>query len=433
MLNKRYRISDLYYKKARYKVCWGGRGSSKSWSFAEALIRLSAVLPLRVLCVREFQSSIADSSHKILKDTITRLGMESWFNVTEKHITSRSGATFLFKGMHNNEQGIRSTEGVDICWVEEASAVSELSWRALVPTIRKPGSEIWVSFNMNEENDATYKRLVAKQPEVNPELLAQSGYDTWSIVHKINYDENPYFPAVLRMEMEADKADDEHLYEHIWLGMPLRMSSAIVFNGKYTVREFGDDLWKEADRLFFGADHGFAQDPATLNRFFILEKHKWANEQEAKRRLFIEYEAHGVGVELDELPAFYDRVPGSRDWPIKADCARPETNSHLARKGFAISGADKWEGCVKDGITHIRGFDQIVIHPRCVETAQEARLYRYKTDPKQVDSHGQPLVLPVIIDKHNHHWDGIRYGLDKYIQRSGALGMWERLGAGAPQ
>lgn len=430
VLNKKHKLSDLFYKKARYKVYWGGRGSSKSWGFAEALIRLTASLPLCVLCVREYQASIKDSSHKILKDTITRLGMDSWFHVTKEGIKSRSGAEFIFKGMHGNEQGIRSTEGVDICWVEEAAAVSESSWQALIPTVRKPGSEFWVSFNLNDEDDATYRRCVdpGQGGHVDIALLTLSGYDEWAIVHKINYDENPYFPAVLRMEMEADRERDYQLYEHIWLGMPLKISNAVIFSGRYVVREFPDDLWKQAQRLHFGADFGFAQDPSTLNRFFILEKHRWPGETKDSRRIFMEYEAHGTGVELDEMPEFYDSVPGSRDWPIKADCARPETISHLARKGFAISAAAKWEGSVKDGITHLRGFSQIVIHPRCVKTAEEARLYRYKVDKTQLDAHGQPLVLPIIVDKHNHHWDGIRYGLDGYIQRSGALGMWERLG-----
>jgi phage terminase large subunit len=430
VLNKEYALSDLYYVKARNKVYWGGRGSAKSWAFAEALVRMAAVLAIRVLCVREYQASIKDSSHKILKDTITRLGMDAWFRVTKEGITSRSGAEFIFKGLHGNEQGIRSTEGVDICWCEEAAAISENSWRVLIPTVRKPGSEFWISFNLNDENDATYQRFVARADggHVDSGLLKAGGYDTWTVCHKINYDSNPYFPAVLRMEMEADKARDYHLYEHIWLGMPLKISNAVIFGGRYQVRAFPDDLWKEADRLYFGADHGFAQDPATLIRFFPLERHRWPNEDKDHRRLFIEYEAYEKGVELDDLPEFYDQVPGSRDWPIKADCARPETNSYLARKGFMISGAEKWEGCVKDGITHLKGFEQIIIHERCVHTAQEARLYRYKVDPKQVDEYGQPQVLPIVVDAHNHCWDGIRYGFDGYIQRSGAAGMWERLG-----
>lgn len=405
VLNRNHPLSDLYYKKAPYKIIWGGRGSAKSWGVAEALIRLTASLPLRVLCTREYQASIRDSSHKILKDTIDRLGMQNWFIVTADSIRSRTGAEFIFKGLHNNQQGIRSTEGIDITWVEEAQTVTAASWQSLTPTVRrKEGAEIWVTYNLIDEDDATHQRFVIK-PRPN------------SIVHKLNYDSNPYFPDGLREEMETDKANDFHMYEHIWLGMPLKISNAVVFNGKYKVEEFDDELWRESEHLLYGGDFGFAQDPSTLNRMFIHNQ-----------CLYITHEAYGVGVELDEMPEFYESVPGSRDWPIKADCARPETISHLRRKGFRISAAEKWDGSVKDGITHMRGFKWIIIHPRCVKTAEEFRLYRYKVDKNQVDEHGQPQVLPIIIDKNNHAIDGIRYGLDGYIQRSGALGMWERLG-----
>lgn len=415
VLNKEHVLSDLYYKKARYKVYWGGRGSAKSWAFAEALVRLAAAGALRILCVREFQSSIKDSSHKIIKDTITRLGLASWFNVTGDTITSRTGSEFIFKGLHNNVQGIKSTEGIDICWVEEAQTVSASSWRTLSPTMRKPGSEIWVSYNLNEESDATHQRFV-----INTRSR--------SIVHKINYDSNPYFSEELREEMEDDKAADYHLYEHIWLGMPLKISNAVILSGKYRVEEFDDELWREAERPLYGADFGFSQDPSTLIRMFVI------NDPNGKdRRLYISHEAYGVGVELDDMAEFYESVPGSREWPIKADCARPETISHIRRKGFAISAADKWDGSVKDGITHLRGFKEIIIHPRCVKTAEEARLWRYKVDKSQVDEHGQPQVLPVVVDKNNHCWDGIRYGLDGYIQRSGAIGIWARLGANPSQ
>jgi phage terminase large subunit len=434
VLNRAHRLSKLYYKKARYKVYWGGRGSAKSWAIAEALIRMAAALPLRILCVREYQTSIKHSSHKLLKDTIYRLGMSSWFTVTGESIRSKSGAEFLFMGLHGNENTIRSTEGVDICWAEEASVVSAGSWRVLIPTIRKPGSEIWVSYNLVDESDATHQRFVMRSPVIDPELLAQGGYDTWQIVEKINYDENPYFPSVLRAEMQADKDLDFDLYLHIWEGFPLKKSNAVVFSGKtrvVTPAMFPDDLYQQADRLYFGADFGFAADPSTLIRSFILENHRFPDEMsQAKgfRRLFIEYEAYGHHIELDEMEEFYDSVPDSRNWPIKGDCSRPETISHIARHGFGISGAEKWDGSVKDGITHLRGFHEIIIHERCKYTAQESRMYRYKTDPHAVDEKGQPLVLPILIDKHNHCWDAIRYGLDGYIQRSGAIGMWERLG-----
>lgn len=416
VLDRDHEFSDLYYKKARYKVYWGGRGSAKSWAFAEALIRLAAALPLRILCLREFQKTLKDSSHKILCDTITRLGLNSWFDVTGSTIKSRSGAEFIFMGCHGALGSIRSTEGIDICWVEEAHSITEASWRVIIPTIRKEGSEIWISFNMDEEGDATYQRFIVK-PRPN------------SIIHLVNYDRNPFFPTTLRAEMEFDRENDFHLYEHIWLGKPKRVSNAIVLNRKYVVREFDDDLWRCADRLYFGMDFGFSQDPAALLRFFIIESREdLGRGEQLVRRLYIEHEAYGVGVEINELPEFMQSVPGSRQWPIKADSARPETISYLRNQGFNISAAEKWEGCVEDGVTHLRGYHEIVIHPRCVNTAREAYLWRYKVDPRTVDQHGQPQVLPVLVDKHNHTWDGVRYGLDGEIQRGGILGVWDKLG-----
>jgi phage terminase large subunit len=415
VLNPDHVLSDLYYKKATYKIYWGGRGSAKSWGIAEALIRKAAAGCLRILCTREYQNSIKDSSHRILKDTIARLGLESWFTVTNDSIKSRTGSEFIFKGLHNNEQGIKSTEGIDITWVEEAQTVSALSWQTLPATVlRNDACEIWVSYNLIEEADATHQRFVIN-------------HRSDSIVHKINYDSNPYFGGKLRQEMEDDKLADYHLYEHIWLGMPLRISNAIILNGKYVVQDFAEDLWKSADRLLFGADFGFSQDPSTLLRMFIIEATN-AETGKHERKLYVEYEAYGVGVELEEMKEFYESIPESHNWPIKADCARPETISFLRGKGFAISAADKWDGSVKDGITHLRGFTQIVIHSRCIKTAEEARLYRYKVDKTQVDEKGQPQVLPIVVDKHNHCWDAGRYGLDGYIQRSGAMGVWAKLG-----
>lgn len=407
VLDRNHVFSDLYYEKADYKVYWGGRGSGKSWAVAEALIRLAAAAPIRVLCTREIQRTIKDSSYKLLKDTITRLGLDAWFTCTEGSIRSRTGSEFIFKGLWGNEEGIKSTEGIDICWVEEGQSVSAASWRTLRPTIRKDGSEIWVTYNLIDENDATHQMFTVNPVE-------------GSIVHKVNYDSNPYFSDKLRRDMEHDRKTDYHLYEHIWLGMPLKVSKAIVLSDKYVVEDFDPLLEKKADRILLGADFGFSQDPNALVRMFILS-------QDGGDHLYITHEAYGAGVEIDELPEFYDGVPGSRDWPIKGDSARPEIISHMRRQGFPISAAEKWENCVKDGIAFLRGFKMIHIHTRCVNTAREARLWRYKVDPKQLDEYGQPQVLPVLIDKNNHTWDAVRYGLDGYIKRGGALGMWARL------
>lgn len=384
----------------RYKVFYGGRGSGKSWAVAEALIVMADMARLRVLCGREIQASIRDSSYQVLKDTAYRLGIAGRFDFLEAEIRSKeTGSRFIFKGLSHN-QSLKSTEGIDIAWVEEAQTVSEASWSVLIPTIRKPGSEIWITFNPLNADDPTTKRFIENPP---PDAC----------VRKVNYDENAYFPDELRKEMEFLKKSDYEAYLHIWEGYPRTISDAQVFKGRYVVEDFPDDLWKKADRLFFGADFGFANDPNTLVRCFILDG-----------RLYIDYEAYAVGVELDEMPQLYESVPGSHEWPIKADSARPETISYLANRvnpPFRISAATKWQGSVEDGIAYLKSFEKIVIHPRCKHAADEFRLYSYKVD-KTTDE-----VLPIILDKSNHIIDGLRYALDGYITKPG-LSKWAALG-----
>jgi phage terminase large subunit len=429
VLDKNHPISDLYFKKARWKIYWGGRGSVKSWGSAEAAIRLAAALPLRFVFSREHLVSIKHSSHKLLKDTIYRLGLEAWFDVTDSSIKSRVGAEFIFMGLHQNENGIRSTEGVDVWVVEEAQAVSSASWQSLEPTLRKSGSEFWVLYNLNEESDATHQLMLALKADPN------SG----AIIHNINYDSNPFFPEELRLQMERHKKQDYELYEHIWLGKPKRRSNAIVLNGKYVVESFADDLWRKADRLLFGGDFGYAEDPSTLVRFFMLQVDTVGGAP--LYDLYIEYEAYAQHVETSDMDAFYGGgpsritpnrefpgVPLAKSWPIKADSSRPETISAIRGHGFAISAAEKWPGSVEDGIAALRAFRRIVIHPRCVRAAEEAYMWRFKVDKHQVDEHGQPMVLPKLVDGNDHCWDAVRYGLDGYIQRSGAMGSWARIG-----
>lgn len=389
-------FADLY-EPHRYKVFYGGRGSGKSWAVARALIAISDFCKVRVLCCREIQNSIRDSSYQVLKDMAERMGLADrfWFKEAEiEHLTT--GSKFIFSGLLRNENSIRSKEGIDICWVEEASSVSQKSWDVLTPTIRKPGSEIWLTFNPLTTDDPTNRFLENPPPD--------------AVAHKVNYLENPFFPETLRAEMEWDKKNDYEKYLHVWEGFPLTVSDAQIFKGRYTVESFDEDLWQKADRLFFGADFGFAKDPSTLVRCFIYEN-----------RLYIDYEAYGVGVEIDELPELYRSVPGADEWPIKADCARPETISYLAnRAGFDISAADKWQGSIEDGIAYLKSFEKIVIHPRCKHTADEFRLYSYKTDRLTQE------VLPVILDKHNHCIDGLRYALSDYIRNPDSI-YWERL------
>lgn len=384
----------LLFKQARYKVLYGGRGGAKSTTIARALVLMASSRPLRILCAREFQSSIADSVHRLLVDQIYALGLQSYYVITEKSIRSTAGAEFIFKGLRKSIQEIKSTEGIDICWVEEAQSVSAESWEVLIPTIRKEGSEIWISFNPGEESDPTYQQFVVKPP---PNALVQ----------KVNWNDNPWFPKTLDEERRYLRSIDLEAYEHVWGGHCKAITDAVIFGKRTSIEAFETPV---DVRFFFGADWGFANDPTALVRSFIKDE-----------CLFIDHEAFGYKTEIDETPALFDRIPGARLWPIKADPARPETISYMRRQGFNIGPADKWDGCVEDGIVHLKGFRRIVIHERCKHMQDERRLYRYKVDPKTGE------VLPVIVDKHNHGWDSVRYSLDGYIQRRGSNSVWARL------
>lgn len=377
------------YSPHRYKVFYGGRGSGKSHAVAQALTFLSSNINLRILCCREIQNSIKDSSYQVLKDMTDRLGIGHEFKFTESEILHmRTGSRFIFSGLLRNENSIRSKEGIDICWIEEASSVSQRSWDVLTPTIRKPGSELWLTFNPLTVDDPT--NVFIENPPSN------------AYVRKVNYWDNPFFPEVLREQMEWDKQNDFEKYLHVWEGYPLTISDAQVFKGRFVVEPIPEDLWKKADRLFFGADFGFARDPSTLVRCFIFDN-----------RLFIDHEAYGVGVEIDELPQLYRSVPGADQWPIKGDSARPETISYLRRHGYHIDGAEKWPDSIEEGINFIKSFDKVVIDPRCKHTADEFRLYSYKTD-RLTDE-----VLPVVLDKNNHTIDALRYAMVDYIKARG--------------
>lgn len=377
------KFAPLFQPK-RYKVFFGGRGGAKSWSFARVLIARAAVQPIRILCVREFQTSIGDSVHRLLRDQIEELGLSSYYTVTANEIRSACGALFLFKGIKHNSNEIKSLEGVDVCWVEEAQNVSNDSWDVLIPTIRKQGSEIWVCFNPLNEKDPTYQRFVINPP---PE----------SFVVKVGWEDNPQFPDTLRAEKDHLLATDYEKYANVWGGEPKKLSDAIIFKGKFESREF---VTPDDARFFHGVDWGFSVDPTVMVRCFVQDE-----------ILYIDQEVYGVGVELDSLPALFDKIATARRWPIKADGARPETISHLHRKGFNIAAARKWSGSVEDGIEYLRSYKKIVAHPRCSHTLQELNSYAYKVDAKTGE------VLPDIVDKHNHCIDALRYSQDGNIKR----------------
>ncbi|WP_219495459.1 PBSX family phage terminase large subunit [Proteus terrae] len=385
----------------RYRCSHGGRGSAKTRTFAlmTAIRGYMAAMNGQsgvILCAREYMNSLEESSMEEVKQAIRSVPwLNDFYELGEKYIRTKCrSVSYVFAGLRHNLDSIKSKARILIAWVDEAESVSEIAWTKLTPTVREAGSEIWVTWNPERDGSATDKRF-RKNPPDN------------AVVVEMNYCDNPWFPSVLEEERLSDQERlDSATYAWIWEGAYLENSDKQVLANKYVVKSFPDDLWQKADRLLFGADFGFAKDPNTLLRQFILND-----------CLYIEYEVYGVGVELDYMPAFYDKIPESRKWPIKADSARPETISYLKRQGFNISAAKKWQGSVEDGITHLRGFKQIIIHPRCKETAKEARLYSYKTDRITGE------VLPIIEDKNNHCWDAVRYGLDGYITQKSNAGL----------
>lgn len=197
---------QFLFDPAPYKTAHGGRGSGKSWGFARALLILGAQRPLRILCAREVQKSIEDSVHTLLKDQVAALGLNDFYDVLAYEIRGKNGTTFAYSGLaQHTVTTIKSFEGVDLCWVEEAQAVSKKSWDVLRPTIRKPGSEIWITFNPELETDVTYQMFVADPP-------------TGSVVVQMNYMDNPWFTDKLEQERLDCMRTQPKDYANIWEG-----------------------------------------------------------------------------------------------------------------------------------------------------------------------------------------------------------------------
>ncbi len=217
------------FEPQRYKVCYGGRGGAKSWGIARALLILGAKSQQRILCAREFQTSIKDSVHKLLCDQIDSMGLTGFYEITDKSIRGKNGTEFFFVGLRNNVTNVKSIEGVDICWVEEAQTVSKTSWNVLIPTIRKEKSEIWVSFNPELDTDETYQRFVLHSPE-NCKVV------------KINWSDNPWFPETLRIEKDALRDRDIEAYNTVWEGLCRQTVDGAIFAREIQMAELEERI-----------------------------------------------------------------------------------------------------------------------------------------------------------------------------------------------
>jgi phage terminase large subunit len=410
----------------RHRVAFGGRGASKTRSFATKLLIRGLERVERILCTREFQRSIRDSVHRVLVDEINRLGLgvlgSGHYLVTDREIRGANGTLFIFAGLHRNENGIKSLEGVTIAWVEEAQTVSQSSIDALTPTVRVENSEIWWSYNPRYATDPVDSMFRPADGRPPP----------GTVLIPVNYYDNPYFPDVLRREMEYDRGRDPDKYAHKWKGAYLQRSEAKVFRN-WKVRPF--EIPEEAV-MRYGADWGFSVDPTVLVGCFIgrWSGEPWESDPVADWNgnvLFVRHEAYEVGCQIDDTPALFagnDNQPPGRErwqnkreltgcpdvlrWRIIADSARPEVISYMARRGFTIEPAKKGPGSVEEGVTFLQSFD-ICVHPDCVHTQDELTFYEYETDKLTGE------VLPKLKDKNNNVIDALRYALEN-VRRAGS-------------
>ena len=250
------KLDPIFDTDDRFIVIHGGRGSAKSWTVAMLLLEKGMIQPTRILCTREIQNSIKDSSHKLLSDLIKKHKLDSFYSVTEKAIRGVNGSEFLFKGLRHDISSVRSTEGINICWVEEAQAVSRKSFEDLIPTVlRTSNSQMMLTFNWTNKDDPAYVDFVENQ---RPKTM----------VIECNYWDNPFFPDALKDEMEYCKAHDYEKYLHIWCGKPETHAEDQIFYGRWHVEDFEtpDDA-----QYFHGMDFGFKPDPFAAVRCFIQD------------------------------------------------------------------------------------------------------------------------------------------------------------------
>jgi phage terminase large subunit len=368
------------WEPSRFKAMYGGRGAGKSRSVASALVLMAAEKPERILCAREVQNSIKDSVKRLLDDEVERMGLTSFFTTTEREIRGRNGSLFIFAGLRGNAAGIKSLEGVTKAWVEEAQTISQGSLDTLVPTIRAPGSELWFTWNPDLATDPIDAMFRGETQPPGTMLLP------------VGYQDNPWFPDELRVSMEYDRTRDLDKYLHVWEGKYRQNSEARVFKN-WTV---DSALSAPAGAEFrLGADFGFSIDPSCALRCWIEGK-----------RICIDYEAWGLGVEIVNLPNLFMEIPEAEKWWLTADSSRPETISHLRTNGFPrIRPALKGARSVEEGVEWLKSYD-IIVHPRCQHLIDELTMYSYKTDSLTGD------VLPVLEDKNNHMIDALRYACE---------------------
>lgn len=400
------KLERLLYPKP-WKVAFGGRGSGKTRTVTSVLTESARFRPERIACFREIQASIDDSSYQELVDEIGRKGEAEEFRCIDGKITHKgTKSKFRFRGLYRNVSAVKGFAGITKAWVEEAENVSQSSWDMLEPTIRNPGSEIWITFNPNKRTDPTWTQWVEPYCDKMVDGIYE---DDEILVIECNWQDNPWMTEELIRSKDKMKRTDIDRYNWIWEGRFNARSDEMVFGGKYVVEDFAiGDSWHGP---YLGMDFGFSVDPTAMVSVYISDN------EDGTQDLWIDHEHGGVNMEVTDTPAQMEKIPKAKTTRWHADCARPETISHIKRQGYDIYSCNKWAGSVEDGIAHMRGYSLIHIHTRCIEVAREFAMYSYKVDKLTGN------VLTDVVDKFNHYIDAIRYALNDMISQKGGAGI----------
>jgi phage terminase large subunit len=381
----------------RFKGMKGGRGGGKSHYVAETLVRDCFRGHVRAACIREVQNSIKDSVKQLIEDKIRKHNVLGHFKITEREIVGPNESLFIFRGLQNHTAAsIKSLEGFNRPWYEEAQTLTQRSLDLAIPTFRTPGTEQLFTWNPEFADDPVDKFFREGIEADDPDFICVT----------VNYEDNPWFPDDLRRDMERDKLRDIDKYNWIWRGGYRQNSEAQVFKN-WKVERF--DAPPPGTEILGGGDWGFSVDPTVGTLCFIVG-----------RTLYIWREVWAIGCEIDRTPALFDKLDPEWDakhtdpnWqslarrvPIIADSARPETISYMQKHGYPhMRRAVKGPGSVEDGIEFLKNYD-IVIHPDCIHTIDEYKLYSYKIDKKT------QKVTTDLEDKNNHCIDADRYAVE---------------------
>lgn len=398
------RMELLLYPR-RFKVFYGGRGSGKTANVVSYLIEKARFRNSRVGCFREIQNSIKESSYAELVDEINRKGHAQEYRCVDGEITHHiTRSKFVFRGLWRNITAIKGMAGLTDVFCEESENISQVSWDTLIPTVRAAGSEIIIVFNPNKETDPTWTNFV--EPYID-KMVDGIYQDDDIVVVNVNYVHNPWFTEELKQHMNQMKAVDYDRYLWVYEGKFNKRSDEQVFGGKWRIDNF--EVKPEWHGPYFGMDFGFSTDPTAMVEVYIEEL------PGGRRNIYINREYGKVGLEITDTPAAMEQsFPMAKRARWYADCARPETISHIKRSGFDIHPCTKWPGSVEDGVTWLRGCDSIIIQERCKEMQNEAAMYSYKVDKLTGN------VLTDIVDAYNHYWDAVRYALNDHIVQRGS-------------